>query len=337
MKNKLKFLSRPIFSLAVIAMIAILVVFATMRNGDSLSGLDQNDYMIVDAHENIESEDSAKELLSVMNTINIAKMVLSAAPDEIFDYAGEVGFTNSEENNGIVISVAKKYEDRFYAFCTIDPANPNKVTTAMNCVQEGADGFKLYNGHSFFYSYPLDDDRMLGLYKYIEEKNLPLIFHVNTGYYLDQFKNVMTLYPDMKVICPHFCLSSKNPAQLALLLDEFPNLYVDISFGYKDYLESGLKRISDNMDVFKQLFAQYSDRFLFGTVAVVEDDDAEKTDEWLTDTYQTYRDLLEKDTYSTFYVVDDTTGEEIQLKGLALDAAALEKIYKTNWETMIGE
>jgi len=336
MKNIKKF-RRPICGICLVAIAAIFVAFVATRSSDSLSGLDQGDYMIVDVHENIESQDGIKELISVMNTVNIAKMVLAAAPEEIFDYIGEKGFTEYEDNNDTVLSVAKKYPDRFYAFCTIDPNDSSKVTTAMNCVAEGADGFKLYNGHSFFYEYPLDDDRMLGLYNYIQDKGMPVIFHVNTGYYIDQFKNVMTLYPDMKVICPHFCLSSKNPTQLAELFAQFPNLYVDISFGYKDYLESGLIRISDNIDVFKQLFAQYPDRFLFGTVAVVEDDDAEKDSEWITDTYQTYRDMLEKDTYTTFYVVDETTGEEIQLKGLALDAATLEKIYETNWATVMME
>ncbi|MFA6528029.1 MAG: amidohydrolase family protein [Candidatus Gracilibacteria bacterium] len=337
MKNKINFLKHPVSGLVLIAIVTILVVFSVMEKGNSLSELDPNDYMIIDVHENLESEDSVENLVSVMNAANIAKMVLSAAPEEIFNYTGEKGFTNSEGNNETVLSVAKKYDNRFYAFCTIDPDDSNKVATAMDCVKEGADGFKLYNGHSFFYSYALDDDRMLGLYKYMEEKGLPVIFHVNTGNYLEQFENVLTLYPDMKVICPHFCLSSKNPSQLATLLATYPNLYVDISFGYKDYLASGLQRISDNVDVFKQLFAKYPDRFLFGTVAVVEDNDAEKDEEWLIDTYQTYRDVLEKNTYTTFYVADETTGEEVLLNGLALDAATLEKIYETNWEKLMGD
>ena len=157
------------------------------------------------------------------------------------------------------------------------------------------------------------------------------MIHVNTAYYLDQFEDVLTLYPDLQVVCPHFCLSSKNPAQLASLFNDFPNLYVDISFGYQDYLKDGLTRISENIDVFKDLFNKYGDRFLFGTVAVVTNDE-EKTEEWLEETYRTYRDLLEKDIYTTARVTDEETGELVLLNGLALSADVLEKIYSGNWE-----
>ncbi len=316
--------------LFLVAALAVLLIFMLPSQDNDLDEIEQKeDYIITNVHENIESESQARKLLEVMNATNIAVSVLSAAPEELFHYDGQEGFTNEEENNEEVLEIANEYDQRFYAFCTIDPSDTDKLDKVIDCIEEGGDGIKLYNGHSFFYEYPLDDDQMLGIYRFAEEQGIPMIMHVNTAYYLDQFENVLTLYPDMTVICPHFCLSSKNPSVLVDLFDNYPNLYVDISFGYKDYLVDGLTRISENAEVFKTLFEAYSDRFLFGTVTVITEDDEEKTIEWLIDTYQTYRDLLEETTYETFHI------EGEQLNGLELSETALQNIYEDNWEKIL--
>ncbi|HAU40040.1 MAG: hypothetical protein UV80_C0005G0044 [Candidatus Peregrinibacteria bacterium GW2011_GWF2_43_17] len=330
MSKKIKFLKKPILSVASVAIVAVLAFFA-ITPGNNLNSLNDSDYKIIDVHENIDSMDQADKLVSVMDAVNISQTVLVGSPEELLNYTGEQGFSSIEENNEEILSIANEYDERFYAFCAIDPDDADKVATAKKCIAEGGTGLKLYNGHTFFYEYPLDDDRLLPLYRYAEEEGVPMMIHVNTAYYLDQFEDVLTLYPDLQVVCPHFCLSSKNPAQLASLFNDFPNLYVDISFGYQDYLKDGLTRISENIDVFKDLFNKYGDRFLFGTVAVVTNDE-EKTEEWLEETYRTYRDLLEKDIYTTARVTDEETGELVLLNGLALSADVLEKIYSGNWE-----
>lgn len=332
--KKSKLLKRPVWGVALIVVMAFFA-FLIVTQGDSLKNPDNLDYKIVDVHENIDSISQADKLISVMDAVSIAQTVLVGSPQELLDYTGEEGFSNVEENNEEILEITDKYDERFYAFCAIDPDDADKVQTAKQCMADGGTGLKLYNGHTFFYEYPLDDDRLLSLYRYAEEEGIPMIIHVNTAYYSDQFKNILTLYPDLKVICPHFCLSSKNPAQLASLLNDFPNLYADISFGYQDYIEDGLTRISENVDIFRDLFNKYGDKFLFGTVAVVTDDE-EKTAEWLEKTYQTYRDMLEKDTYTTPCVANEETGEFAVLNGLMLNAEILEKIYSGNWEEIIA-
>ncbi|OIP80753.1 hypothetical protein COW94_04770 [Candidatus Peregrinibacteria bacterium CG22_combo_CG10-13_8_21_14_all_44_10] len=336
MKNKIDFFRHPASGMAILAILAVLITFTVVPWDNNMDNLDENDFMIVNAHENIESIYQADKLLEVMDATNVARTVLVGSPEEILHFNGEQGFTNPGKNNEVILSIANKYDNRFYAFCTIDPADPDKLAEMESCMSRGGDGIKLYNGHAFFYEYPLDDEKMLGVYRTAEEQGFPVIMHVNTGYYLDQFENVMTLYPDMTVICPHFCLSSKNLPQLTALLDTYPNLYVDISFGYTDYLKDGLARISENIDSFRTLFESYPDRFVFGTVAVVTEDDEYKSADWLTETYKTYRDLLEQETYTTFHVVDAETGEETELSGLNLDDELLKQIYETNWAKILG-
>lgn len=327
MPRKKDFFQHPISGFALVLMIATLLLFTVTPGSNSLNALDPNDYFVINTQEHIESTLEVDKLITVMNAANIAKTVLVGSPQELLSYQGEQGFSGYDENNEKILEIAEEYDERFYAFCTIDPSDPSKLTKLQECIATGGDGLKLYNGHSFFYDEPLDDNSMLEIYSYVEENEIPVIMHVNTGYYLNEFKNVLTLYPDMEVICSHFCLSSKNPSQIAELLIEYPNLYIDISFGYKEYLHDGLVRISENMGVFKELFEGYSDRFVFGVTALVTSDE-EKNEDWLVDTYQTYRDLLEKGAYTTFHV-------EGRLNGLTLNDEILKKIYFENWEKII--
>lgn len=335
MKANLDFFKHPISGLALVAVIAVVLMFTITPNGNSLNALDPGDYYVIDGHEHISSMEEADLLIDVMDAANVAKTVIVGSPNELLNYQGEKGFSGFEENNQEILDIATKYDKRFYAFCTIDPDDSDKLDMFQDCITDGGYGLKLYNGHSFFYEDPLDDDKMLPVYRYAEENQIPVIMHVNTAYYLDQFENVLTLYPDMTVICSHFCLSSKKPSQIASLLSEHENLYIDISFGYREYLQDGLTRISDNIEVFKELFNTYPDRFLYGTTAVITPYEDDKTEDWLIATYQTYRDLLQADTYTTFHLTDEVLGEEIPLNGLALTDENLKKIYYENWEQIL--
>ncbi len=327
MKNKKDFFSHPISGLAILIVISVILAIKIAPWTISMKEVDPLDYQIINVHEAIGEEEDTYQLLTVMNQTNVQSTVLVGSPDEIFNYTGRATFSNEDTNNSLVLEMAES--ERFYAFCTIDPYEAHKEEAVAKCIENGGSGIKLYNGHSYFYEYPLDDNQLLEVYKYAEENDVPVMLHVNIGDYLDQFENVLTLYPDMTVICPHFCLSSKSPNQLDKLLNKYPNLYVDISFGHKDYLVEGLTRISENIEVFQELFYRHADKFLFGTFTVF-DGDSEKTTQWLVDTYQTYRDLLEMESYETFHIKGET------LNGLGLDSDMLKKIYETNWADLLS-
>ena len=304
--------------------IGSILIFSIIPGLNSLKDLDKTDYFIINGQESIGSAYEVSKLLNTMNATNVEKTVLVGSPEQILNYQGQEGFSNVDANNDEIVSIANKYDKRFYAFCAVDPDDPQKLTKLQDCLADGGDGIKLYTGHSHFYTDPLDDEKMLEIYEYAQDENVPVIMHVNIAYYLDEFENVMTLYPDMKVVCSHFCLSSKNIPQLTELLENYENLFVDIGFGYKAYLIEGLERISENIDVYKELFAYYGDRFVFGTTAVASSD-SEKTEECLTEIYQAYRNLLEREVYTTTYI-------EGELNGLALPDETLKKVYFQNWE-----
>lgn len=286
---------------------------------------------IINVHELVQSAEEAEKLLKVMNNVGIRTTILSGAPDETINYTGERSFSGYDENNAEILKAAKKYPERFIAFCTINPPDKDKLTKLQECIRKGAKGLRLYSGHTFFYQedYPLDEQSMDYIYRYVEAEKIPVLFHVNLSNYQEEFENVLKKYPNMKVICPHFCLSSANLNRLGSIFETYPNLYTDISFGYQDYLVEGFKRISKDHTKYRSFINKYKDRFFYGTDVLITDYEG-KDKEWLTKAYRAYRDLLEKDTF-TLFLNDDPN--EI-FNGLKLDTDTLEAIYQKNYEKL---
>lgn len=290
-----------------------------------------NDFKIVNIHEVVQSSKESEVLFDAMRQVSIVSTVLVGTPNEIIYYTGDEGFSGYDQNNREILDVQESNPKRFMAFCTLDPADPDYMTVVEECVEDGAQGFKLYAGHSFFYSKPLDDESLSPFYAYVEENRLPLIFHVNSAKYQEEFENVLKLYPDMPVICPHFCLTSKNLQRLSYLFDTYPNLSTDISFGSESYFFEGLARLSESPETYREFITKYADRFFYGTDVVITDYEG-KDEDWLSALFRAYRDLLEKETFTV--ELGDNPAHEYN--GLALDDATLEMIYESNWERLMS-
>ena len=166
---------------------------------------------------------------------------------------------------------------------------------------------------------------MLPVYEFCEQNRIPILFHVNAGYYQEEFENVLKRFPNLKIICPHFCLSTIASERFEHLMDTYPNLYTDASFGDIEFLKEALIRISNDPEKYRKLVLKYQDRILFGTDMVVTGAQY-KTADWLSKVTRAYRDVLEKETY-TFFAMEGVT-----LHGLHLAPAVLEKIYRKNFE-----
>lgn len=312
---------------------AVLLFFYALSEG-YLKYWFGNDYKIVDAHEVLQSESETYKLMSVMRQANVDRTILVGTPQEALYFDGTTGFTGYKENNEEILLVQKRNPRRFIAFCTFDPSDPNHMTMVQNCVDQGASGFKLYSGHTFFYNeeVPLNDPTLDEFYSFLENKQLPLIFHVNTAKYEDEFEAVLKNHPDLTVLCPHFCLSSKNLQRLSYLFDTYPNLYTDVSFGDQEFLTEGLERIDEDVQKYREFITKYADRFFYATATVVTDYEG-KNETWLKNTFTLYRGLLEEDTIHNLNSEDS----DRSFKGLALDASALKQIYEKNWYRFMGE
>jgi len=294
---------------------------------------------LINAHEHVQSVQEGQRLLRVMDDFGVRKTILVGSSWFTITLNESVGFTRYDENNRELLKLAKAHPGRFEAWPTINPEDPDKLDKLKRFHQQGAAGLKLYIGHGFvkrsggeymFHTRAIDDPSMWPIYEYCAENWLPICFHVNPSPkaapgFAQEFVSVLQRFPDLKVNCPHFMLSSILDRRLREFLDSFPNLYSDISFGHDQFLSAGLKRISRSPDKFRDIFMTYPDRFMWGTDLVLTNH-PRKNEEWMAVRFQAYLDMLTKETYTTEVVPDQT------LNGLALDRVLLEGILFRNYE-----
>lgn len=318
-------LTQKMFKQKSTLLIALISLFFTACSGQQTA--------IINFHEHIESEKSVEKLLEANEALGIKHTIVVGSPKQTILFDGSKGFSDYDQNNEVILKVAQKYSEEILPFCTIYWHDNEKLNKLKDCVAKGAKGLKLYNGHGFFYEIPLDDPKMQDVYQYLNETGLPVLFHVNGSKYLKEFEKVLQQYPNMKVVCPHFCLLSANPTKLEQMLGDYPNLYFDISFGYVDYMVEGFERFNKDIDKYRNFFLRNQERLIFGTDAVVTDA-AFKDAAWLTAAFTVYKDFLEKETFN----IKLSQPKEINFegKGLALPPEVLQKIYYQNAADLMG-
>ncbi len=301
------------------ALLLILFAGATSQVGET---------PITNSHEHIETSQEVPKFLEAMKANGIEQTVILGSPEATFQGEFE-NFAGYEKNNDEIFRIAATYPGRFLVFPTLDMQDPDAVKNAKHYLEKGARGFKLYAGYRTRHVVPIDRENLLPLYAFCEEHGLPVLMHVNAGYYLVEFERTLVRFPNLKIVCPHFCLSTIVSDRLEHLMDTYPQLYTDISFGPLFHLKTGLLRFSRDPEKYRALVIKYQDRIFFGTDMVVSRE-SHKTAAWMMEVTRAYRDLLEKDEY-TFFALPGIT-----LKGLHLDQAVLEKIYRGNFEQLLG-
>ena len=306
----------------------VLAIFAGFIYAFFILGMGRKEspthFFIFNTHEHIQSIQEVPKYLEAMKQIGVEKTVLLGSSEATI-FSGHSSFTEWEENNAEILQIAATDPEHFIAFPTLDPQDPQKIEKLKSYLEKGAKGLKLYSGHVIFHKLSLDDKSVMPLYKFCEGHQIPILFHVNAGYYQKELENVLKQFPKLKIICPHFCLSTIKSERFEYLMDTYPTLYTDISFGPMDYLVAALKRFSLNPQKYRNLILKYQDRIFYGTDMVVTRD-PEKTVDWLTQVAQVYKDFLEKEQYTFFEFPNQT------LRGLHLDEEVLKKIYHTNFK-----
>ncbi len=328
---------------------------------------------IIDTHEHIQSLEKAHELKLAMADLGIEKTVLLPSPIETITLNGSKSFTRYQENIDEILKIAETYPESFIPFCTVSPVDSNALEIFKDCHERGGRGLKLYNGHSYYYeifSTTLDSQLMKPIYAYAERNNLPVLYHVNITKYEKELENILEAFPNLTVSIPHFMVSSINLDKVKNLLDKYPNLYTDISFGNDPFFAAGFRRISKNPQKYIDFMTEYSDRILFGADMVITDI-KRKDQEYMETTLKCYSNILEKKKFSCkpvndFYKKEAEIKREMYeecepkggdscntkeqkmnsytrwyketkiLNGLNLSPDILKKIYKENPERWLG-
>lgn len=293
-------------------------------------------HLVINVHEHVEDIRQAPTLVEAMDQFGMHETVLMGSSKFTITLAERVGFTHYDENNEELMKYVEQYPDRFVAFPTIDPKDPEKLEKIRKLVERGAKGVKLYLGHGYtrrdngeymFHTMAMDDPEMFPLYEFCQANYVPLCFHMQPYKpgFAQEFIEVAHSFPDLKINVPHFMLSTIRESRLRELLDTFPNVYSDISFGHDDFLTAGLRRITKDPEKFRRLFRDYPDRFMFGTDLVMTAHDS-KTVPWFEARAQAYYDMLTKKEYTVSFMPGET------LRGLELTSPLLDNILYRNFE-----
>lgn len=293
--------------------------------------------LLTNTHEHLQSTKELPILLRAMDDIEIERVVLlgSSAFTITSDY--RLGFTEYDENNWELIKAANTHPDRIEAWPTLNPIDVNNTERLRSYHEVGASGLKLYLGHGFvapgsrdylFGPIAMDDPRMDGVYDYCTAHRLPVCLHVNPGPktpgFADEFIAFLERNPRLQVNAPHWILSTGRPARLAELLQAFPNLVTDISFGADEFLLAGLRRISRSAARIRQVIERHPSRFMFGSDFVVTNS-PRKTPDWMRVRTQAYLLMLGCAQYDSPLFPGEV------LNGLALPSSVLEQVGSKNY------
>lgn len=191
------------------------------------------------------------------------------------------------------------------------------------------------------------------MFRFLEESGMPLLLHIgdpetfwdqdrapdfalkNGWFYgdgtypalealYDDTEKVLRRHPKLKVSLAHFFFLSDQLERAERVMETYPNVRFDLTPGVEMYGNFS-KRPRD----WREFFIKYEDRILFGT-----DNGWGSTTpmtekiEFAVDNVATERRFLE--------TADCFTGYGMELRGLDLPQATLEKIYFRNFEVMAG-
>lgn len=272
--------------------VPLVIVAGVLVIGALIYVLKNREMPIVNVHESVESVAEIVKLQTVMADLGMTHTVLHGIPKDLLYFEGEgIDLGEVEENNEALMRAVEEYPEQFSYFCSLDPNDPLRLDVVAQCAEDGASGVKLYNGYSYAHQTPLDDAKLNEFYTYLTENDLPLMLPVNTTEYEEELRNLLTNNPELTVICPHFCLSSKNLDRLSALMTEFPNLYVDTSFGHEEFVVEGFETIRNNKEAYQSFFEEFQDRILFATDSVLTSYE-DKDIDWVKNLYGNYLTLF---------------------------------------------
>lgn len=294
------------------------------------SDLPPRRFDVIDVHEHVLNLELAERLANIQEEFRIVHTVLMGTSRYTFTLDENDGFESHHDNNEEILRIAAARPEQFSAFVTLHPPEEGNLERLQDYVRRGARGLKLYLGHGAatgkgpFHMMPLDDPRMMPIYAYCEQIQLPIVYHINLTEYYDEFVAVMEQFPRLRVCVPHFGLHKNTEARLrrlAGLFERYPNLYSDIGFGWWEFHIDGFKQLARRPQRFREFLTRHADRFMFSTDMVLE---PTKSDYYIRSTLRSYLQMLEMEYFRFFYLLD------VPIRGLNLPEEALRKIY---WDT----
>lgn len=308
---------------------------------------------------------------------NKYKSVLEALELTASSYGNLVAQVDKRRSSETIDCLYAKYKSqgKLYTFGSLDPTlyydhnnlGENLVRHVENLIKCGADGIKMIEGKPEYRKmFPIpdfDSECFDAYFAYMEEKQIPIIFHVNdpaefwdinkipswalkAGWYYDnsfvsnidqyrQLDNVLKRHPHLNVIFAHFYFLSNNLDKLGEIFDKYPNVRVDIAPGIELF-----ENLSNNIDEARKFIVKYQDRIIYGTD--ISRLDMDKNEEY------NIKDAIIRGNLCQQFIISDKVNvkgdkdsllgaEDLHLNGLNLPDNIASKILCDNFLKLVGK
>jgi predicted TIM-barrel fold metal-dependent hydrolase len=153
----------------------------------------------------------------------------------------------------------------------------------------------------------------------------------------DELEHILARHPGLKLILAHFLFLWGELSEARRILEAYPAIAFDLTPGVHGFVE-----LSQEIRAARQFFEDFQDRLIYGTdigALPLLDSSAEFVvgreigQPWLVRAFlETELDIPFPDQIG----VTKTGFSEHRLRGIHLPAEALEKIYRLNFERMVG-
>lgn len=187
-----------------LAIVLVLLIGLTSYAGGNQAS---EAFRLTNFHEHIQSIEVVPRFLEAMQRIGVERTVIVGSPESIFMY-GANGFYGEAVNNLEILKIARAYPNAFIPFPTINVDAPGKLKKLEQYFEMGGRGLKLYSGSIVYHTTALDDESMTLVYEFCWKKQIPILFHVHAPHYQAELESVLRQFPGLKIICPHFCMST---------------------------------------------------------------------------------------------------------------------------------
>lgn len=278
--------------------------------------IDHKLYKKISMHEHYRSGGNIEAYINAMGQLDTEKSIFvptGLGPDN----------RGYEKHMAELLEIRKKYPNKIYVFATIDEADINAANVLEDAVKKGAVGLKLLGWHPSFYDEEVDSEKMYKVYKKCKDFNLPILIHISMKKHEDwqpRFARVLKDFPDVTFIAAHYGKFAPEVEKFQRFLDEFSNLYFDVSMG------GGVKRYTKQItlepDRFRDFIIKNQNRVMWGTDIILSRD---KTGDFLHRRIMHDLSLFQSELYLTPY-----SPEKHPVYGLHLPHNVLEKMYYKN-------
>ncbi|WP_086001462.1 amidohydrolase family protein [Plesiocystis pacifica] len=292
-----------------------------------------------DVHVHLVS-DAVDPLLATLDRAGIQRAVVLASPhlDPAHLPDQSERFADWRGANDRLLELSAGHRDRLVPFITADPAEarPEELRAWFDA---GACGVKLYMGHRSFHARPLADEAHRPMFSTLERERVPVLLHINTFRFEAELGELLASYPELNLLCPHFCGSRTDVERLERILAAHPGLLVDTSHGPGKPGVQGFTALELERERVRALILAEPERFLFGSdlvTSMVEQREDIARFEWDRQV-QANLGLLEADRFEFNRLVGEHgVMEWSEYRGLALDDATLGPVLAGNAERWLA-